>query len=162
MSRRLAIAALGTVLAASTFAAAPAAAQTRVKVGVLTCNVSPGVGLLVISQREVGCVFRPSARRGGREAYVGRITRVGLDVGVTGRGILAWEVFAETRRLARSQLAGSYAGGSAAASLGVGLGANALVGGSRNTIALQPLSVEAQIGVNLAVGVANLQLARTR
>ena len=161
MSRRLATVALGALIGAAALASEPAAAQSRIKVGVLTCNVSPGVGLLVISQREVGCVFRANGQR-GRETYSGRITRIGLDVGVTGRGILAWEVFAETRRLSRSQLAGSYAGGSAAASLGVGLGANALVGGSRNTIALQPLSVEAQIGVNLAVGVANLQLGRTR
>ncbi|QCK85349.1 DUF992 domain-containing protein [Phreatobacter aquaticus] len=161
MSHRLTALALGALIGTAAFTATPAAAQNRVKVGVLSCNVSPGIGLLVISQREVGCVFRANGRR-GREAYAGRITRVGLDIGITGRGILAWEVFADTRRLSRSQLAGSYAGASAAASLGVGLGANALVGGSRNTIALQPLSVEAQIGVNLALGVANLRLTRTR
>lgn len=162
MSRRLALAALGALIGTAALTAEPAAAQNRVKVGVLTCNVSPGIGLLVISQREVGCVFRPNGSRGRGESYSGRITRVGLDIGITGRGILAWEVLANTRRLSRSQLAGEYAGGSAAASLGVGLGANALVGGSRNTIALQPLSVEAQVGVNLALGVASLRLGRTR
>lgn len=161
MSRRLAIAVLGALIGTATLTAEPAAAQNRVKVGVLTCNVSPGIGLLVISQRDISCVFRPNGRR-GRETYAGRITRVGLDIGITGRGILAWEVLANTRQLSRSQLAGEYAGASAAASLGVGLGANALVGGSRNTVALQPLSVEAQIGVNLALGVASLRLSRTR
>lgn len=153
----LAAAALTAVLALPS----PAEAQSRVRVGVLTCNVAPGVGWVVASQREMSCVFRPD-RRGRREGYVGRITRVGLDVGVTGRGVLAWTVFAPTRTLSPSQLAGNYAGASAQATLGVGLGANALVGGSRDTVALQPLSVQAQTGLNLALGVGNLTLRRAR
>ena len=137
-------------------------AQSRVRVGMLTCNVAPGVGFIIASQRDMTCVFRPDRRRGGREAYVGRITRVGLDVGVTGRGVLAWTVFAATPRLTRWQLAGEYAGASAQATLGVGLGANVLVGGSRNTVALQPLSVQAQTGLNLALGVGDLRLSPAR
>lgn len=141
----------------------PAEAQSRVRVGVLTCNVAPGIGFIIASQRDMTCTFQPERRRrGGREAYVGRITRVGLDVGVTGRGVLAWTVFAATPRLTRWQLAGEYAGASAQATLGVGLGANALVGGSQNTVALQPLSVQAQTGLNLAVGVGALRLMPAR
>jgi hypothetical protein len=148
---------LATVLALPS----PAAAQSRVRVGVLTCNVDPGVGFIVASQRDMTCLFRPDGR-GRREGYVGRITRVGLDVGVTGRGVLAWTVFAPTRVYSPSQLAGNYAGASAQATLAVGLGANVLVGGSRDTVALQPLSVQAQTGVNLALGVGNLALRRAR
>ena len=39
-----------------------------------------------------------------------------------------------------------------------GLGANALVGGSNNSFALQPLSFEGQTGLNVAVGVVGLEL----
>ena len=135
------------------------AQQRRVRVGVLACDVAPAVGFIVGSQRQMSCVFRPDGR-GRREGYAGTFSRVGLDVGVTGRGALAWTVFASTRRLSPSQLAGNYAGGSAQATLALGLGANVLVGGSRDTVALQPLSVQAQTGLNLALGIGNLTLRR--
>lgn len=160
--RRLSALALGA--AAFALLAAPSTAHAqdrRVRVGVLTCNVAPGIGFIVASQRDMTCVFRPE-RRGAREGYVGRVTRVGLDVGVTGRGVLAWTVFSSSRRLTRYQLAGEYGGASAQASLGVGVGANALVGGSRNTVVLQPLSVQAQTGLNLALGVGALTLQPAR
>lgn len=148
-----------TALALATLAV-PAAAQERIRVGTLACNVSGNVGLIVASQRSVNCTFAPA--NGRREIYTGRITRYGLDVGVTGPGALVWAVFAPTNRMARGQLAGTYVGGSAEATLGVGAGANVLLGGSNNTVALQPLSAEAQTGLNLAVGVSGFQLARLR
>ena len=55
-------------------------------------------------------------------------------------------------------LAGGYAGVSAEATAGLGIGANALLGGSNKSIALQPLSVQGQEGLNIAVGVAELRL----
>ena len=48
------------------------------------------------------------------------------------------------------------------ASLGAGLGANVLVGDSNRTVTLQPVSVSAQIGINIAVGVAALHLGLPR
>ena len=69
------------------------AQQRRVRVGVLTCNVAPAVGFIVGSHRQMSCIFRPD-RGGRREGYLGTFRRVGLDVGVTGRGVLAWTVFA--------------------------------------------------------------------
>jgi hypothetical protein len=90
--------------------------------------------------------------------YTGTITRLGLDVGVTGGGRLFWGVFAQTSHIGPGTLRGNYVGASGNASLGFGLGANVLVGGSNRTISLQPLSVEGQVGVNLAVGVAGLRL----
>jgi len=159
MNRTLALAG-ATLLAAGLAVPTVAEAQQRpTRVGVLTCNVAPAVGFIVGSRRDLSCVFQPD-RRGRREGYVGTFSRVGLDVGVTGRGVLAWTVFAPTRRLSPYQLAGSYSGASAQATVAVGLGANALVGGSRDTVALQPLSVQAQTGLNLAVGVGNLTLRR--
>ncbi|WP_439575820.1 DUF992 domain-containing protein [Phreatobacter sp.] len=162
-TRPAALALAGAALLGGLFALPTAAdAQNRVRAGVLTCEVAPGVGLVIASQRELACVFRPERRRGVREAYAGRISRIGLDVGVTGRGVLAWTVFAATPRIARWQLAGDYAGAGAQATLGVGLGANVLVGGSRRSVALQPLSVQAQTGLNLAVGVSSLTLRPAR
>jgi hypothetical protein len=135
------------------------AQQRPVRVGVLTCNVAPAAGFIVGSRREMSCLFRPDGR-GRREGYAGTFNRVGLDIGVTGRGVLAWSVFAPTRRLAPAQLAGNYSGASAQATFAVGLGANALVGGSQDTVALQPLSVQAQTGLNLALGIGTLSLRR--
>jgi len=138
------------------FATTLAQAQT-IRTGGLTCNTGLRVGLVVGSRQNLQCVFRSSVS-GEQYTYTGKIRRLGLDLGVTGRGRLFWAVFASTARVSRSTLMGNYVGASANVALGLGLGANVLVGGSHRTIALQPLSVEGQLGVNLALGVANLSL----
>ena len=112
-----------------------AQAQNRTRAGVLTCNVSGGIGLIVGSQKSTVCTFNP--RRGRNERYVGFIRRFGLDIGATRRGVLAWAVFSGGS-VAPGSLAGSYVGGAAEATVGAGLGANVLVGGSNRSIALQP------------------------
>jgi hypothetical protein len=140
-------------------AIAPLAAQQtgRTKVGVLTCKTSASLGLIVGSHQKLRCGFSPD-NAGPPENYVGHVNRLGLDLGVKAGGVMAWGVFAPTNGLHHGALAGTYVGGSGSASLGVGVGANALVGGSHRSIALQPLSVEGQVGVNLALGVAGLTL----
>jgi Protein of unknown function (DUF992) len=137
----------------------PASAE-RIKAGVLTCDVSGGLGFIVGSQKEVSCLFSPD-QPGPQEAYVGTITKIGLDIGVTGAGVMVWGVFTETNR-GFGFLAGDYVGASGEASLAAGLGANVLIGGSNQTVALQPLSVSGQVGLNLAVGVADLHLRPAR
>ena len=87
-----------------------------------------------------------------------RMHRVGLDIGINQQVGLAWAVFAPSRGLGRGDLAGSYVGGAASATVGVGVGANALIGGSSNTVALQPLSLQGQTGLSVAAGVADLEL----
>lgn len=149
-----------TFLAAGLVLPTAVEAQPRpTRVGVLNSNVAPAVGFLVGSRRDMSCIFRTD-RCGHRTGYVGTFTRVGLDVGITGSGVLAWAVFAPTRRLSPYQLAGSYSGASTQATFAVGLGANALVGGSGGSVALQPLSVQAQTGLNLALGIGALTLRR--
>lgn len=135
--------------------AEPASARSGVRVGTLTCNVEGGVGLVLGSRRNMSCTFRPTSGR--REAYTGRITRVGIDIGVTRRAKMTWVVFAPGK-LKPGSLAGNYGGASAQATVGVGLGANVLVGGFKKSVALQPLSVQGQTGLNLAAGVAGLRL----
>jgi hypothetical protein len=137
----------------------PAPAQ-RIKAGVLTCDVSAGLGFIVGSQKEVSCLFSPD-QPGPQEAYVGTITKIGLDIGITGGGVMVWGVFTGTNR-GFGFLAGDYVGASGEASIAAGLGANVLIGGSNQTVALQPVSVSGQVGLNLAVGVADLHLRPAR
>jgi hypothetical protein len=132
-------------------------AQPRqVQVGQLTCSVSASIGLIVGSEKNVNCIFR--GRPGEpEEAYTGRITKIGLDIGVTSGGVIVWTVFSDTDRYA-GMLTGTYAGATAEVSVAAGLGANVLVGGSRRTVALQPLSLQGQVGLNIAAGIGALEL----
>jgi hypothetical protein len=137
------------------------AAQARTEVGTLTCDVSGGVGLILGSHKTTRCSFR-SANGRVREIYTGAVNKFGLDIGVTGRAVLVWNVFAPTSRVPEGALAGTYSGVTANASAGVGGGANVLVGGNARTITLQPVSVQAQTGVNVAVGIGSLTLRPVR
>jgi Protein of unknown function (DUF992) len=127
------------------------------KVGVLTCKTSASLGLIIGSHQKLRCSFSPD-NGGPAEGYAGHINRLGLDLGLKAGGVMVWGVLAPTNGLHHGALAGKYVGGSGSASLGVGVGANALIGGSHRSIALQPLSVEGQVGVNLALGIAGLTL----
>ncbi|MBA4788188.1 MAG: DUF992 domain-containing protein [Pseudomonadota bacterium] len=158
--KTLAKAGVAAAIAASALAmgAAPAAAQTRVQIGTLVCNMKPNVAFIIGSVREASCTLKPATKSTRAGSYEATIRRFGLDIGMNGRGVMIWTVLAPTRNVSPSDLRGSYAGVSAGAAIGVGLGANALVGGSNSTIALQPLSVQGETGVNLALGVADLTL----
>ncbi len=149
-------AAVALALAGSMAAAPASAAQLRV--GVLECIVDPGIGFIVASSKALKCTFTPSA--GAPERYSGRISKLGLDIGVTGRSIIVWAVFAGQSGYSPWSLAGNYFGISAQASVALGVGANALVGGSDKSLVLQPISVQAQMGLNLAAGVAGMTLTR--
>lgn len=141
---------------ALTLSAATAQSPSRVQTGNLECLSNPTVGAIVGSVRTMTCVFKPV--RGLDEHYSGTRTRIGIDIGVQAGAAILWAVFAPTSSLQPGELAGTYAGVSADVAAGLGIGANALVGGSNNTIALQPLSVEGQVGVNVALGVSALTL----
>ena len=139
----------------------PASAQAnRTKVGTLSCDISGGIGLIITSKKDLTCMFTPS-QPGPREVYVGSITKFGLDLGATAGGEMVWAVYAPTTRKFGA-LAGDYGGATAEATVGAGLGANVLVGGSDRTVALQPVSVQAQAGLNVAAGVAELRLRPAR
>jgi Protein of unknown function (DUF992) len=129
----------------------------RFRVGRLLCGSGARIGLGVGSTQSLRCVFH-TGNPPRRYVYVGRIRRAGLDLGVTSAGVLSWAVFARNSRIGPSTLRGNYVGASGNVALGPGLGVNVLIGGSRRTIVLQPLSVERTIGFNLAAGVTNLTL----
>ena len=136
------------------------AAPEHTKVGTLTCDISGGIGLIITSKKDVTCMYTP-AEPGPREVYTGSITKFGLDIGATAGGEMVWSVYAPTTKNFGS-LAGNYVGASGEATVGAGLGANVLLGGSNRTVALQPVSVQSQVGLNLAVGVAGLDLRPAR
>jgi Protein of unknown function (DUF992) len=148
-------------LAGTLLLLSPAVGQTAppgTQVGMLSCQLAPSVGFIVGSVQSMRCRFVPN---GGYppQVYVGEIDTVGLDVGITAGGALAWGVFAPTQGPPAGGLAGVYVGASGDISVGVGVGANVLFGGSNRTIALQPLSLEGEVGVSLALGVSSLKLA---
>ena len=150
----LAGAALTTLLAS--FAVANAQSIQRVQVGVLECRGGASIGFIVGSVTNLGCVLRVEGMPEDR--YVATIHKVGLDLGITEESALAWGVYAPVARLGPGDLSGNYAGAQGSASVGVGVGGNALVGGSNNSIALQPLSVQGQVGLNVAAGLESLEL----
>jgi hypothetical protein len=151
---------LATACAALALALAvvPATAQEagRTRVGTLTCNISPGVGLVVGGQRQLSCIYA-SARGRAREAYEGTVSTLGLDIGATTGGQLAWAVFAPAT-LPRGALAGTHTGATAGGTVGAGASANVLVGGPDRRIIMQPASVQGQTGVNIAAGVSTMEL----
>lgn len=149
---------LVAIVAVLSFAdVAPAQAQDGQRVGLLTCRLAPSVGLIIGSRQRMDCRFTPS-QGGPVERYFGSVTRFGLDLGITVGGVMNWAVIARTTRIGRGALAGNFVGASGDIALGLGVGANVLVGGSRRSVMLQPLSVSGQAGINLAVGVAGLTL----
>jgi hypothetical protein len=128
----------------------------RVRVGVLECRGGASVGFIVGSVTNLGCVFRVEGVPEDR--YIATIRKVGVDLGITEETALGWAVYAPVERLGPGDLSGDYAGAQGSASIGVGLGGNVLVGGSNNSIALQPLSVQGQVGINVAAGLESLEL----
>jgi hypothetical protein len=137
-------------------ASAQAQQPDRVKVGVLECRGGASVGFIVGSVTNLGCVFRADGMPEDR--YIATIRKVGVDLGITQESALAWGVYAPVARLGPGDLSGNYAGAQGSASVGVGLGGNVLIGGSANSIALQPLSVQGQVGLSVAAGLAALEL----
>ena len=128
----------------------------RVQVGVLECRGGASVGFIVGSVTNLGCVLR--AEGVPEDRYVATIRKIGLDLGITEETALGWAVYAPVARLGPGDLSGDYAGAQGSASVGVGVGGNVLIGGSNNSIALQPLSVQGEVGISVAAGLESLEL----
>ncbi|HTV32457.1 MAG TPA: DUF992 domain-containing protein [Methylocella sp.] len=136
-------------LAASTSSAIPGQA------GVLECNIAPGIGFVIGSAKAVSCVFH---RHHGRpEFYTGTISRIGVDIGVTGPVQFAWSVITEGPP-PRYALAGEYTGAGGSLAIGPGVSTHQLVGGYGNMVNLQPISAGETTGLNLSAGIGALSL----
>jgi Protein of unknown function (DUF992) len=157
MRRFYVLAGTATSLLVASIAAATAQQPIqRVQVGILECRGGASIGFVVGSVTNLGCVLRVEGAPEDR--YIATIRKVGLDLGITQESALAWSVYAPVARLGPGDLAGDYAGAQGSATLGVGVGGNVLIGGSNNSIALQPVSVQGQVGVNIAAGLESLEL----
>lgn len=153
MSKKLSALIAAAAVAGSTFLLPAEAAG--VKVGVLSCNVDGGWGLILGSSKEVNCTFSTSATQ---ERYHGRITKVGVDIGFTKGGVMIWDVLAPTSSLKPTALEGDYGGVTASATVAVGGGANVLIGGFDRSFTLQPISIEGNTGLNVAAGIGAMSL----
>jgi len=154
-TRLLASAIAGLMLAL--VSTSSARAEPKIQAGQLVCKGGVGFGLLVISSKGFDCTFTPADGR-RPHYYRARVTNLGVDIGITGPSILMWTVLASTNTLRPGHLEGQYLGAGAEASVGVGAGAKLLIGGFKKSVALQPLSVQGQTGVNVAYGIAGLRL----
>lgn len=150
----VALSALGLV-AGGLALGTPAQAQD-VRVGVMTCDVDSGFGYVLGSSHDVHCTLLPAA--GLPEHYAGSISKFGVDIGYVQNAVIVWTVVVPTVALPPGSLTGTYGGATASVTVGVGVGANVLVGGSNDTISLQPVSVEGGTGLNVAGGFAALSL----
>jgi opacity protein-like surface antigen len=129
-----------------------------VKIGMLTCDIGGGLGYVLGSAKEADCVFSSTIGNEVTDHYTGDIRKLGIDLGFTTRSRLVWAVFAPTAGYHRGSLGGLYVGASAEATVGAGVGANVLIGGTSGSIHLQALSVTGQLGLNVAAGSASMTL----
>lgn len=169
MNKTLALALVATTLTAAGVTAARAAdpvvvyeeqdERNGVKIGYLECEIGGGVGYVVGSAKEADCVFQSTVGPKRSERYVGAIRKIGVDLGFTTRSKLVWAVFAPTAGYHRGSLSGFYGGASAEATVGAGVGANVLIGGTSGSIQLQAVSLTGQLGLNVAAGSASITLA---
>ena len=155
MPRRfgMALSALGLVIGGL---ALGTPAQADVRVGVMTCDMDSGFGYVLGSSRDLHCTFVPAA--GTPEHYAGTISKFGVDIGYVQNAVIVWTVVAPTVALPPGSLTGTYGGATASATIGVGVGANVLVGGSNDTVSLQPVSIEGGTGLNVSGGFASMSL----
>lgn len=149
---------LSMILAAITsLSVTPAfAAPAHFNAGILTCDLSGDVAAVLGSKQDMTCTFKPSAP-GAEVKYTGSIGQFGLDLGEITKARLVWAVDAVSSQ-STYDLAGVYRGVEANAAMGVGLGATILTGGSHGPLSLQPISIEGEEGLNVAVGIAQLEL----
>lgn len=157
---KIRIAACAATLALAGYALSVPAQADGVKVGVLTCRVSSGWGFVVGSSKDLRCDF--SSGNGIDERYVGSVSKFGVDIGYSRGGIIVWDVIAPNSGMSRGALQGGYAGATASAAIGVGVGANVLVGGFHRSVALQPISVVGETGLNVAAGIGAIRLTYVR
>ena len=155
------LAAVTAVVITALLVGPPNAQPGQVQIGTLACSMSSSIGLVLGSQKNVSCNFKGRHPGEPEEAYTGTMTTIGIDIGVTSGGAMIWEEFASTNRYA-GMLTGKYIGATAEVSVAAGLGANVLVGGSNQTVALQPLSVQGQHGFDIAGGIGSLELHPAR
>jgi hypothetical protein len=158
MQRSLLSLAMLAMAAIFSFPAAAQAPPAWTQVGSLVCKVDPNVGFIFVGHQPMQCTFTPTLAPAAPQYYDGAINTLGIDIGVSAGSVLAWGVFAPTSGIIQGALSGEYVGASGDLGIGVGAGANVLLGGSGRTFALQPLSLQGSLAFNVVLGVSSLKL----
>jgi hypothetical protein len=156
MRTKIVSAVAATLLTAGVSTLGLPARAAGVEAGILTCNVDSGWGFVFGSSRDLRCVYSPKA--GVVEHYTGKVSKFGVDIGYLQNAVILWGVVAPALDLAPGALSGDYGGVTGSATVGLGAGANVLIGGSNNSISLQPVSIEGNKGLNVAAGIASVSL----
>src|SRR5437879_2744422 len=136
---------------------AQAQPKTWTQVGMLTCRLNPSIGFVIFGHQSMECRFVQNPPL-PPQLYEGALNTVGLDVGITAGGVMGWAVLAPTAGPPPGALAGEYVGATGEIGVGLGAGVNVLIGGSGRSFALQPVSVEGSVALNVTVGLSGLQL----
>ena len=126
------------------------------QVGMLSCKLNPSIGFIIFGHQSMECRFTQD--RFPPQGYEGALNTVGIDLGVSAGGVLGWAVLAPTAGPPPGALAGEYVGATGEVGLGLGAGVNVLMGGSGRSFALQPVSLEGSVAVNVTLGLSGLQL----
>jgi hypothetical protein len=155
--KTIALAVALSALLVSSIGAETGHAAGGVASGFLKCDVAGNLSFVFGSSRDIKCVYDPGAGKAPQN-YTGTIKTFGVDIGYQSSGVMVWGVIAPTNDMGSGALAGDYAGATATVAAGLGVGANALVGGYKDSVALQPLSVEGVVGINVAAGIDALTL----
>jgi hypothetical protein len=158
MSKLMLTSLAGVALAAS-FAVAPAvqAAPNGVKVSLLTCSMLKSWDF-IRANHTLACSYRPADGE-PPEPYIGQIISVGVNLGHLDAGKIVWAVLAPSSDVGPGALQGDYVGVTAGVTVGVGLDASVFLGGMDKSIALQPISVEGNEGMDVAAGLSRFKLA---
>jgi len=148
-------------LMAMIFAPAAALAQSWTQIGSLSCTVDPNIGFIIVGHQSMRCLYQPAQTnppQGPPQSYDGALNTVGVSIGISAGSVIGWAVFAPTTGVPAGALAGEYVGVTGTAAVGIGGGANVLLGGSNRTIALQPVSLQGSLALNVVAGASALTL----
>ncbi len=159
-SRLLALLATSFVFACPAVSSAqmpPPPGVAGVNTGLLSCNLSPTIGLIIGSLQTMNCIYKPAGPC-PPESCTGMFVTLGVDIGLTLAQGLAWQVYAPTAGPLNGALAGTYVGPSGEIGVGVGVGANVMFGGNGRAYALQPVSLSGEVALNVSVGVSTIEL----
>ena len=127
------------------------------QVGVLTCSMTGIDNVVVYTKEEFDCEYKPN--HGDAQHYKGVIKEIGVNLSITKDNTMVWGVIAPVRELdSPDALKGTYVGGTGQVEIGGGVAANILIGGSGNTISLQPFSVNGMTGIGAALDISAFEL----
>ena len=139
------------------------AGEEGVKVCSLEIRATPGTryNLIIRSAVDVEAVF--TDMKGNKEYYIGEMgQKLGIDLSHKTDEELGYLVFSVASDYKHGSYAmqGKYFGSKASAAVGVGIGAQVLIGGFEKSFTLQPIAVGGVEGIGASYGMGYLYLQK--